>query len=78
MDYDKYLAGLDMSRLPPEARHVLIALGQSQCGEPVDQICPHCNGKVLVDAKTLPGEARPCAWFISCLCGKCSMTMRGL
>ena len=74
----KYLAGLDMSKLPPEAGPVLIALGQSQNGEPIDQFCLACGGQISVEPKTLRNESRPCAWEISCSCGKCNNTFRGL
>ena len=76
--HEKYLAGLDVAGLPPGAKEVLIALGQSQYGDPVDQLCFFCNGPILVEPLTLRGEGRPTAWRHSCPCGKCNGTMRGL
>jgi len=77
-NYDKYLAGLDVPKLPKGAKEVLIALGQSQYGDPVDQHCAFCQGKISVEPLTLGGESRPTSWRHSCPCGKCNGTMRGL
>lgn len=49
----KYLTGLDMTKLPTEAGPVLIALGQSQNGEPLDQLCVVCGGQISVEPQTL-------------------------
>jgi len=76
--YDKYIKDLDFEKLPPEAKPIMIALGQSQYGEEIDQICMYCNSPIEVEAKILKNETRPCAWVISCKCGKCSTTFRGL
>lgn len=76
--YEKYTKGIDFSRLPPEAERIMIALGQSQNGEEIDQICNSCNSILCVEAKILKGEHRPCAWIVSCACGKCNSTFRGL
>ena len=73
----KYLQGLDMSRLQPEAGPALIALGQFQSGEAVDQVCPHCHGAIVVTGEAV-GTPTPCVWFVSCPCGECNTTMRGL
>ncbi|MDM0059003.1 hypothetical protein [Variovorax fucosicus] len=78
IDYDKYLAGLDVAALPEGAREVLIALGQCQYGEYVDQRCVFCRGAITVEPLTLTGESRPTSWRHSCPCGKCNGTMRGL
>lgn len=53
-DEDRHLIGLDMSKLLPEARPVLIALGQLQNGEPVTQHCLQCGELIAVEAHTLP------------------------
>lgn len=76
--YEKYIKGVDFTKLPPEAKPILIALGQSQSGKEIDQICKHCNSPIKVEPKTLNNESRPCAWVISCECGKCNTTFRGL
>ena len=76
--YAKYLAGLDAERLPAGAREVLIALGQSQYGDPIDQLCHFCRGPILVEPLTLNVETRSTSWRHSCPCGKCNGTMRGL
>lgn len=76
--YDKYLAGLDVAALPTGAKEVLIALGQSQYGDPVDQLCFFCHGHIAVEPLTLDGESRPTSWRHTCPCGKSNGTMRGL
>lgn len=76
--YAKYLTGLDVERLPLGAKEVLIALGQSQYGDPVDQRCYFCQSAITVEPLSLRGEARPTSWRHSCLCGKSNGTMRGL
>lgn len=76
--YDKYLVGLDVDSLPNGAKEVLVALGQSQYGDPVDQLCFFCHDPIVVEPLTLPGESRPTSWRHSCPCGKCNGTMRGL
>lgn len=76
--YKKYIKGIDFSRMPDVARPTMIALGQSQYGEEPDQNCPRCGSKIIVESKTLNNEARPCAWFISCNCGACNGSFRGL
>jgi hypothetical protein len=76
--YAKYLSGLDVERLPLGAKEVLIALGQSQYGDPVDQQCHFCRGAITVEPLTLMGEGRPTSWRHSCPCGKSNGTMRGL
>lgn len=76
--HDEYLAGLNVATLPKGAKEVLVALGQSQYGNPVDQLCPFCQNPIKVEAVTLKGESRPTSWLHSCPCGKCSGTMRGL
>lgn len=76
--YAKYLTGLDVDGLPAGAREVLIALGQCQYGDPVDQLCHSCRGPITVEALTLGGETRATSWRHSCPCGKCNGTMRGL
>lgn len=73
----KYLQGFDLSKLPVEAGPVLIALGQFQSGEVINQLCPHCRELITVSGKAV-GTPTPCVWFISCPCGKCNNTMRGL
>jgi len=75
-DEEKYLTPRDLQR-PPEQRAILIALGQSQSGESISQKCPFCGGSLVVDAKSL-SDSRPCAWVISCSCGKCNCAFRGL
>ena len=59
------------------AREVLIALGQFQDGEPVDQSCPHCAQPISVDALIPDGQREPTAWLTRCPCGMCSGTFRG-
>lgn len=76
--YDKYLAGLNVAALPSGAKEVLIALGQSQYGDPVDQLCFFCDGPIAVEPLTLNVESRPTSWRHSCPCGKCDGMMRGL
>lgn len=76
--YEKYLSGLNVAALPKGAKEVLIALGQSQYGEEVDQRCAFCHGSIAVEPITLSGESRPTSWRHSCPCGKCNGTMRGL
>jgi len=76
--HDKYIAGLDLERFPVGSREVLIAVGQSQDGEPIDQLCPHCAQPISVEPITLKGENGPCAWQVSCPCGKCNGAFRGL
>jgi hypothetical protein len=73
----KYLQGLDLTKLPLEAGPALIALGQFQNGEAIDQFCPYCNELITVTGKAV-GTPIPCVWLISCSCGKCDNTMRGL
>ncbi len=76
--YEKYIKGLDLSKLPAIARPTMIALGQCQCGDTVDQICPRCLSMIAVEAKSTTPGSRPCAWVISCDCGACNGTFRGL
>jgi len=75
---EKYVRDLDFSGMPPQARPAMIALGQFQNQEEVTQRCPHCLDMIRVEGITLAREQRPCAWKISCLCGKCYSTFRGL
>jgi hypothetical protein len=77
-NYDKYLVSLDVAALAKGAKEVLIALGQSQYGDQVDQRCAFCHGAIAVEPLTLNGESRPTSWRHSCPCGKCNGTMRGL
>ena len=76
--YDKYLTGLDIEQLPEGAKEVLIALGQSQYNEPLDQMCFFCRQPISVEPLTLARESRPTSWRIACPCGKCNGTFRGL
>lgn len=76
--YEKFTKGLDLSGMPNVARPVMIALGQLQCGEPIDQVCPRCGAIITVEAKTLKNESRPCAWLTACKCGACNSSFRGL
>ena len=73
----KYLVDSD-DALPKGAKEVLIALGQSQNGEHIDQSCPFCGGAISVEPLTLSGENRPTSWRHECPGGKCNGTMRGL
>jgi hypothetical protein len=75
--YDKYLVGFDPKRFPVGAREVLIALGQSQYNEPVDQSCHFCAKPITVEPLSL-SDGHPIAWRVSCPCGKCDTTFRGL
>jgi hypothetical protein len=59
---DKYVEGLDLSKLPSQARQVLIALGQYQNGAPITQRCPRCDQLLAV-------EKAGTAWLITCDCG---------
>lgn len=76
--YEKYTKGIDFSKMSEVARPVMIALGQSQCGDIIDQVCPQCKSLIHVEPKTLKNEDRPCAWIISCNCGSCNGSFRGL
>jgi hypothetical protein len=76
--YEKYIKGLDFSKMPDVARPSMSALGQSQYGEEIDQICPRCNSERKVEPKTLKNELKPCAWYLSCECGACNGSFRGL
>jgi len=68
---DKYVEGMDFSNFPPQARQVLIAFGQYEHGEPITQKCPSCNYLLVVKQKGT-------AWLVSCNCGLCNDTLRGL
>ena len=46
-DHDQYLVGLDLDRLPKGAREVMIALGQLQSKEPIDQTCHFCGHLII-------------------------------
>jgi hypothetical protein len=76
--YDKYLAGLDLERLPVGMKEVLIAVGQSQDSEPIDQSCPICVQPISVEPLVPKGQSSPTAWRTHCPCGKCNDTLRGL
>jgi hypothetical protein len=68
---DKYIQGMDLSRLPPQARQVIIAVGQFDSGEPITQKCPSCDHVLVVKAKRS-------VWFVSCNCGLCNDTLKGI
>lgn len=76
--YDKYVKELDFSNLPDAAKPVMIALGQFQSGDKIDQVCPDCHSKILVDPKSTTPNGLPSAWFVSCKCGECNCVFRGL
>jgi len=73
-DYDKYLVGLDLDRLPLGAREAMIALGQLQAKEPIDQACHFCGQPIVGETLGAPASA----WRMSCPCGKSNSTFRGL
>ncbi len=75
--HDKYIQGIDLEHLPAGAREVLIALGQFQDGEPVDQSCPHCAQPISVEGIIPDGQREPTAWLTRCPCGMCTGTFRG-
>jgi len=68
---DKYVKGIDLSKLPPQARQVIIALGQYEDGESITQKCPSCQHVLTV-------EKRGTVWRVSCNCGLCNDTLKGL
>lgn len=67
----------DWSQLPPQARYVLNALSQFNRGEIVTERCPKCGEIIAVEGRMV-GTDRPNVWFISCRCGFCNDTMKGL
>ncbi|MBU2706799.1 hypothetical protein KCM76_12470 [Zooshikella marina] len=69
-----YIEGMDLSRLPEHAPHVVIALGQHNKGNPVTTRCPYCNSPITIELKGNP----PTAWVHGCSCGKCNGSFRGL
>lgn len=73
-EYDKYLVGLDLGRLPPGAKEVMIALGQLQSKEPIDQTCHFCGQLIAGETLGVPATT----WRTSCTCGKSNSTFRGL
>ena len=73
-DVDRYIAGVDFSRLPAQAEPVLVALGQFNEGKPVTATCPTCGHAISVEARGNPTSA----WLHSCPCGLCSGSFRGL
>ena len=40
---EKYLKGIDLSILPPQAGEIIIAIGQYQNGEQITVKCPKCH-----------------------------------
>jgi hypothetical protein len=76
--YEKYVEGIDFSNMPEVARPAMIALGQFQCGDTIDQICPRCDSPITVEAKSTTPDNSPSAWFVSCECGECNGAFRGL
>lgn len=72
-DRHKYLVPGD-ERLPVGSKQVLIALGQLQSNEPIDQHCHFCDGQISGETLGMPTSA----WKLSCPCGKSNSTFRGL
>ncbi len=68
---EEHLVGMDLTGIPPQARLVLIALSQHQSEEPVTQKCPRCGSLLVV-------EEKGSAWLVTCQCGFCKDTLRGL
>ena len=64
----------DAARFDEPARSILIALGEFQLSIPIDQSCLFCRSAIHV---WLPNP-KVAAWQISCDCGKCNSTFRGL
>lgn len=58
--------------LPPHARHTFAAWMQHTAGMVVTEHCPDCGGLLAVT------EYGGTAWTVSCPCGRCRDTMRGL
>ncbi|WP_222616725.1 hypothetical protein, partial [Undibacterium umbellatum] len=77
-DEEKYLSGMNLEGLSPQAIQIYIALAQSNSGDPITQSCLDCNQLLNVEALSINKGIRPCAWTISCPCGKCNTTFRGL
>lgn len=69
-----YIEGMDLSRLPEHAPHVVIALGQHNSGVPITAKCPYCGSLIKIESKGSPSTA----WVHNCNCGKCDGVFRGL
>lgn len=68
---EKYLKGIDLSTLPPQSGPVIVAVSQYSHGEQITAKCPQCQ-------KILAIEDRWHAWLVSCECGHCKTTMKGI
>jgi len=70
----KYLEGIDLSKLPPNAGPIIIAVNQAAAGVLVTAKCADCKQPIAVEPKGQPVSA----WVHSCACGKCNGAFRGL
>ena len=70
---EKYLNGIDLTGLPPQAGPALVAIGQYSNGEQITANCPKCQ-KLITISELGAGYA----WFVNCECGLCRDTLRGI
>ena len=75
---DKGVEGIETSILPAEAHLVLEALRQFQSHQEIDQTCLICGATLDVVGVIQKGELDHSVWKVSCHCGKCNETFRGL
>ena len=73
---EKYAA--EIACLSDQEKPIVIALAQFQNGEDIDRVCQFCGHLLKVEGKGAKGDNCFGSWVITCKCGKCNTTFRGL
>lgn len=73
---EKYAA--EIAGLSDQEKPIVIALAQFQNSEAINRVCQFCGHLLNVEGKGAKGDNYFSSWVITCKCGKCNTTFRGL